>query len=158
MHERACPGILAPEPQAVSHGPLDSGTRFQDTIASVALPSRRIAARYGIAALAVLVGTAVRLALTPLLGPNFPFATLFLAVLVAAWHGGKGPAIAATFLGAILSAFLLLPPNPGFQLPALLLYLAVGLGIAELGGRMRESRVRAERQFEAQLHADAALR
>jgi PAS domain S-box-containing protein len=125
---------------------------------------RLAAPRYAVACLAVLAATAVRIALNPLLGNHFPFATLFLAVLVSAWYGGRGPAIAATLFGAATSALVLLPPAGPLALQdtsraaGLVLYLLVGTGIAALGGRMREERVRAEREVLAQRRADAALR
>lgn len=121
------------------------------------------------AVLAVLLATAVRLALTPVLGVRFPFATLFLAVLVSAWFGGWGPAFAATILGAVVSAIVLLPPFGHLGLASsadaagLVFYTLVGLGIAALGGRMRAARIRAARiRAEGEVHAvrrtDTALR
>ncbi|QDV36879.1 Sensor protein FixL [Tautonia plasticadhaerens] len=113
-------------------------------------PDRPTTLRYGGAALAVLIATIARLVLDPALGDLFPFATLFIAVLVVARYGGRGPALLATALGALASARFLLPPRDrlavrGFESQAgLLLYLAVGVGIALLGGAMRAARKRAE--------------
>ena len=110
------------------------------------------------------LATAARLALNPLLGDLFPFAMLFLAVLVSAWFGGRGPALAATVLGAASAAFLLLPTmsaNP-FQdsrmVAGLGFYLLVATGIAALGGRMHGARLRAERDMAAQRRAESARR
>ena len=107
-------------------------------------------ARYGFAAAAVAVATVLRLMLDPWLGDRFPFATLFFGVLVVAWYGGFGPALAASLLGALASAWFLLQPR--YILGAkgledqlgLLLYMFVSLGMALLGGAMRASRLRAE--------------
>ena len=113
-------------------------------------PARSTLLRYGGAALAVLLATAARLALDPILGDLFPFATLFLAVLVVAGYAGRGPALLATGLGAAASARFLLPPRDGLAVQGfenqagLVLYLAVGAGIALLGGAMRAARRRAE--------------
>ena len=113
-------------------------------------PVRSTLLRYGGAALAVLLATAARLALDPILGDLFPFATLFLAVLVVAGYAGRGPALLATGLGAAAAARFLLPPRDslavrGFENQAgLVLYLTVGAGIALLGGAMRSARRRAE--------------
>ncbi|HEU5310633.1 MAG TPA: DUF4118 domain-containing protein, partial [Candidatus Eisenbacteria bacterium] len=102
--------------------------------------------RYAGAVLAVALATAVRLALNPLLGDQFPFATLFLAVLVSAWFGGREPALVATVLGAASAAFLLLPAVSAnsFQdtrmVAGLGFYLLVATGIAALGGRMHGAR------------------
>src|SRR5262245_46376294 len=112
--------------------------------------TRTVLAEYGVAVVAVVVATGLRLLLDPLLGDKFPFATLFLAVLVAAWWGGYGPALLATALGAVASARFLVPPRDGFAVEGfddqagLALYLAVGVGLALLGGRMRSARRRAE--------------
>jgi PAS domain S-box-containing protein len=112
--------------------------------------SRTTLSHYGVAVLSIALATGLRLLLDPLLGDAFPFATLFLAVLVAAWYGGFGPAVTATLLGAVGSVWLLLPPRPlpaahGFEQQAgLALYVVVGLGIAALGGAMRTARWQAE--------------
>jgi PAS domain S-box-containing protein len=106
--------------------------------------------RYAVAAGSVVVATAIRLSLDPLVGTQFPFATLFFAVLVSAWFGGFGPALLASGCGTLAAAWLLLPPR--FQLVVddperlggLALYLAVSLGIASIGGAMRRARGRAE--------------
>ena len=120
--------------------------------------------RYAGAVLAVAHATAVRLALNPLLGDQFPFATLFLAVLVSAWFGGREPALVATVLGAASAAFLLLPAVSAnsFQdtrmVAGLGFYLLVATGIAALGGRMHGARLRAERDMAAQRRAESARR
>jgi PAS domain S-box-containing protein len=112
--------------------------------------SRTTILRYAVAVLSIALATGLRLLLDPLLGSAFPFATLFLAVLVAAWYGGFGPAVAATVLGAVASVWLLLTPHDrpavsGYEKEAgLALYVAVGFGIAALGGAMRTARQRAE--------------
>jgi len=104
--------------------------------------------RYGVALACVVAATLVRLGLDPLLADRFPFATLFLAVLVAAWFGGFGPALAASALGSVLSAWLLLPPRWSVSVDAehqmgLLLFFAVSVGVAVLGGSMHRTRRRA---------------
>ncbi len=114
--------------------------------------------RYGGAALAVLLATGARLALDPILGDQLPFATLYFAVLIAAGYGGRGPALLATTLGALASARFLLAPRDGLAVrgfenqAGILLYGAVGTGIALLGGAMQSARRRAEAS------SDAAIR
>ena len=110
--------------------------------------------RYAVAVLAVFLATAVRLGLNPLLGSQLPFATLFLAVLVSAWYGGRGPALAATLLGAVASAAFLLPASN--RVAGLGFYLIVAAGIVALGGRMHATRFRAERDMAAQRRAESA--
>lgn len=115
--------------------------------------------RYGVAVLAVGAAIGVRLLLDPLLGTRFPFATLFLAVVVAAWAGGFGPALAAAIAGAAgASWFLLEPrhrlwPDDAGSTGGLLLYFGVSIGIATIGRAMRRARVLAEAEA-----AEAAAR
>jgi PAS domain S-box-containing protein len=101
----------------------------------------------------------LRLPLSGWIGHDFPFATFFVAVLVSAAYAGFGPALLATALGALASIFWLLPANYGWtgegavNLGGLALYLGVSLGIAAIGGALRQARRRAEsasRQYEAQ--------
>ncbi len=92
--------------------------------------------RYGSALIGVALAVIARLVLDPVLGGLFPFATLFLAVLVVAGYAGRGPALLTTGLGAVASARFLLPPRDSFAVQGfenqagLVLYLAVSLGIA----------------------------
>jgi PAS domain S-box-containing protein len=125
--------------------------------------SQSISVRYGVAVASVVAAVLARLLLDPILGDLFPFDTVFFAVLVAAWYGGFGPALAATLLGAVASAWLLLPPRGSFAVygfenqAGLVLYVGVGLGIALLGGAMRAARRRwqATAKEQARLRAEA---
>ena len=56
--------------------------------------------QYGVALAAVLVATEVRLALNAVVGVPAPYGTFALAVIVAAWFGGRGPGLAASALSA----------------------------------------------------------
>lgn len=112
--------------------------------------SLSIVQRYLLAILCVLLAIGLRLALIPLLGDLFPFATLFFGILVSAWYGGFGPAVAATLLGGILASRYLLRPFDSLAVAqvehqaGLVLYILVGFGIATLGGVMRTALDRAE--------------
>jgi PAS domain S-box-containing protein len=115
--------------------------------------------RYSAATAYVALATALRLLLNPLIGDQFPFATLFFAVAASAWYGGFGPAVAAALLGAAASALFFLPPlaslavsDPVHQV-GLLLYMAVSGAMALLGGSMHDARRKAE-----EAAADAARR
>ena len=77
-------------------------------------PARPALLRYGGTIAAALLATFARLALDPVLGDLFPFATLFFAVLIVAGYGGRGPALLATGLGAL--ALGTLPPAASGQL------------------------------------------
>ena len=110
---------------------------------------------YGCAVVSVGLAIAVRLALDPLLGNGYPYATVFLAVLVTAWFGGFGAALAAVVLGGFASEYFLLVPRGSFSLVGMDqqvgmgLYAFTGLGISMLGGAMRAAQQRAEMNAEA---------
>jgi PAS domain S-box-containing protein len=102
--------------------------------------------RYGCAIVAVAIAIWVQHLLDPVLGLAFPYATVFLAIALAARYGGLGPALSAVMLGAVSVPYFLLPPRGVFipegldQQVALLLYVSVGVGIALLGGAMDSAR------------------
>src|SRR5215218_8742773 len=106
---------------------------------------------YLVAVGAVLVMGMVRWLLTPLLGAQLPFTTLVIAVLVAGWYGGLGPALLATGLSALLGLFLLIPPTYSLQFAGrmeilrVLLFCLTGAIAAMLG----ESRLRTQARAEA---------
>jgi two-component system cell cycle sensor histidine kinase/response regulator CckA len=106
--------------------------------------------RYGTAFVGIALATWLRVLLDPMLGDDFPFATLFFAVLFTAWYGGFGPAVMATALGALACAYFLIPPGGEFfprETPQQIrsgFFLAIGLGFACLGGARRASLRRAE--------------
>ena len=63
-------------------------------------------ARYGIAIGAIAAAVGLRYALTPLLGTNFPLATMFTAVAFAVWLAGLGPALFTAIVGWAVSGFV----------------------------------------------------
>jgi PAS domain S-box-containing protein len=113
-------------------------------------PPASAVTRYGYAVILVALAVAGRLALDPVLGDRFPFATLFFAILIVAGHVGFGPALLATVLGALASARFLLPPRGRFVVEraenqaGMVLFVTISLGIALLGGALRAARRRAE--------------
>jgi len=74
------------------------------------------AVRYGCAVISIALAIAVRLLLDPLLGTEFPFATLFVAILFTAWFAGFGPALVVVVIGAIFSDYFLLDPRGSLAL------------------------------------------
>jgi PAS domain S-box-containing protein len=74
--------------------------------------NRGAAFRYAIAILAAAVALFLRYLLTPLLGYNNPYHTVWLAVVFSAWFCGLGPSIATTVLGTLgVWYWFLLPPG-----------------------------------------------
>ena len=128
------------------------------------LPAQSALARYAVAVAAVALAAVVRLALDPLLGDEFPFTILYLAVLVAAGYGGLGPGLVATAVGGLLAARFLLAPRTSFAIvgfenwAGFCLYLAVGSGIAVLGGVIRRSHMRLKDALAEARQAEATRR
>jgi PAS domain S-box-containing protein len=126
-------------------------------------PARSTPLRYGGAALAVILATAVRLALNPTLGDRQSFITLYLAVILTAGYGGLGPSILALGLGAISGAyFLLAPPGPPdspwvTDLLGFVLFLAVSTAIVAFGESGRSARRRLEAEIAERRRAEERL-
>jgi PAS domain S-box-containing protein len=122
-----------------------------------------IVLQYGCAVLSVAVAIGIRLALDPVIGQQYPFATVFFAVLFTAWCGGFWPALAAVVLGALASDFFLLAPRGHFAVAGLdqqtgvVLCLCVSTGIALLGGATHAARRRAESNIASIRHHSALI-
>jgi PAS domain S-box-containing protein len=99
-----------------------------------------------VAAVLVVAAVGLRRLLDPLLGENYPFATVVLAVLLAAGRGGLGPGLFAAGLGGVLTAWLVFVPRGTFAVGtpenqgSLAVFLAVAAGVAALGGSFRRAR------------------
>jgi PAS domain S-box-containing protein len=105
--------------------------------------------RYGVAILCILLATAARVALNPLVGDAFPFITYFGAVTAAAWLGGLGPGLLAVLLGAGAAFYFFMPPldsTPDGGLAeavGLVVFAIISPGIVGLCEMMRRERRRA---------------
>jgi PAS domain S-box-containing protein len=75
------------------------------------------AIRYVLAILATAVALYARHLLTPLLGNENPYHTVWLAVVFSAWYCGVGPAILTTLLGAAGVWYWFLPPASSWTIP-----------------------------------------
>ena len=101
---------------------------------------------YAIAFAAVMAALGLRFLLNPLLGQQGPYLILSLAIVVAAFYGGFGPALFATVLSVSIGTYLFIGSGPGqdfFQpqnISRTVLFLLIGLSIALIGGRLRTSR------------------
>jgi PAS domain S-box-containing protein len=111
----------------------------------MAVGVRSILLRFGFAGVSVGLAAWLRLLLDPLLGNQVPYAAVFFAVLLTAWHGGFRPALAAAVLGALATTYFILPPRGGFapggwdQQLGLAIYGCTSLGIAVVGGAMHRA-------------------
>jgi K+-sensing histidine kinase KdpD len=94
---------------------------------------------------------AARALLTPVLGYELPFITLFPAVFVAAWLGGLGPAVVAATAGAGAALYLFFPDALSFPYTATVAHLGAAIfvvtGIAV--GWLGQARLRAQARSEA---------
>jgi len=104
--------------------------------------SRSFVLRYGCAVVSMALATGLRILLGPLLGSALTFATLFFAILLTSWYGGRRSALAAVIFGGLSADYFLIAPRGSFlvqnaaQVAGLALYTGVGVGIALLGGSM----------------------
>lgn len=106
----------------------------------------RVAARYGVAVVAVVVTLALK-TLLPLLGELHPFVLLPVGIAVAAWYGGLGPGIAATIGSMIATDLLFIPPlelGVNTDVAGLLALAVEGLLISWLSVGLRQARERAQ--------------
>jgi signal transduction histidine kinase len=75
-----------------------------------------IVIRYGLATLAAMAALLLRELLSPFLGTDNPYHTVWAAVVFAAWYCGVGPAILTTLLGGLGVWYWFLPPTRSFHL------------------------------------------
>jgi PAS domain S-box-containing protein len=106
--------------------------------------------RYGIGVLCPLVAVLARWAIDPFVGDALPLATLYGAVAVAVWFGGRGPGLLATALGYLFANYLFIAPRGSLDfhgladLFGLAAYLASCLIIVFFGEAMHAARRQAE--------------
>ena len=106
--------------------------------------------RYGLALGLVVLAIGARRILDPVLGNTMPFIFLFPAVMLAAWYGGAGPAVAAIVLGSLTAGIFLLEPRGSLDIlrledrVGLALFCFVGLVLVWVGRSLRQARFRAE--------------
>jgi PAS domain S-box-containing protein len=105
---------------------------------------------YAVAVATIALAAGLRVALTPLIGPSFPLATMFSAVAFVVWYGGWAPA-AITAVGGFVVMDLLMVPGTSLSRPpvaeviSIAVYLASCASIILLGETTRsaERRLRA---------------
>jgi len=105
---------------------------------------------YAVAILIVVLATAIRFALNPVLGSGIPFAVHYFAILVAAWYGGLRPSLLTLGLSALVVDFYFLQPIGSFRVQlvegrtGLVLFVTTGLGTSLLAGAMHAARRKAD--------------
>lgn len=85
-----------------------------DTSSTTAVNSvpqaRSIYIQTGGAIAITILALVVRIMLTPTVGSQFPFATVYFAVTFAAWYGGWRPALISAFLGYLGVSYFIVSP------------------------------------------------
>jgi PAS domain S-box-containing protein len=127
--------------------------------------------RYAIAIALVALAFLSRLSLDPFLGEEtHPYATFYIAVALAEFLCGLGPALVVLFLGLFASLWFIVPPRDTIVIRGLgdaveiLLYFFVSGTIVFLMERLQNARLEAAanallaRQKQAELEADIAAR
>ncbi|HEY8360667.1 MAG TPA: HAMP domain-containing sensor histidine kinase [Ramlibacter sp.] len=112
--------------------PTPPGVRWKDYVLAVAW---------------VAAALFLRFLLNPVLGQQGPYLILTLSIVFAALYGGFGPAMLATVLSTLVGTYLFVGSKPGWEsvlepanIARTLLFLAIGLSISVVGGRLRQSR------------------
>ena len=101
---------------------------------------------YVLAAAAVLAALGLRFLLNPLLGQQGPYLILSLAIVVAAFYGGFGPALFATVLSTSIGTYFFIGSGSWMvffepqNISRTVLFLVIGLSIGVIGGHLRASR------------------
>src|SRR4051812_24803851 len=108
--------------------------------------------RYGIATLSVGLAVLTRVLLAPVMGDRQPFPTFYVALILAAGCGGRGPVLYALGLGYLAACWFFIEPRftiaPGDTV-AIGSYFFVGVAIAAFSDLMHAARNR-ERLSSAQ--------
>jgi PAS domain S-box-containing protein len=113
-------------------------------------PERPAWLRYGVALIAVVVASLVRVLFYPLLGQGTAFLFMFPAIMAAAAYGGLGPGLLATALAAAVADFFFMPPAFSFGVATpvsavqLAIFIGVGVFITLLNERLHLARRAAE--------------
>ena len=117
-----------------------------------------VSRRYSIAVLMVGAAFALTFAASPFIEPGI--SPLFLlAVMISAWRGGLGVGLFATFLSALASAFVFLPPRYSLQIDrGDMLQLTVFIAAAVIVGSLSAARKRAEEAREVLLVKEQTAR
>ena len=118
-----------------------------------------------VAVAVIAVATALRMAVTPLIGPeSVPFITFYPAIALAALFGGVVPGVIAIGLAAAIANYAWVPPVGDFLPASLEEYVILGLFMASaavivaLCERHRRARVRARADADRLLASEGAAR
>jgi PAS domain S-box-containing protein len=87
--------------------------------------------RYGLAVLAVVAATVIKLLLAPVIREESPFLVFYIALLLVAWFGGRGPGLLATVLAAISANYFFVSPFYAFTIDSTGQVVRLGVFVLE---------------------------
>jgi signal transduction histidine kinase len=107
--------------------------------------------RFAVAVLVTTLAVLIRFLLNPVLGHDAPLMVSILAVMFAAWYGGRGSGVLAIALSAVLSVFLFIRPLYSLRIAhfsdvlRLVLFIVIGLLITWLTEALRAAAMERQR-------------
>jgi signal transduction histidine kinase len=120
---------------------------------------------YFVAILAALVALLLRKMLSPLLGTDNPYHTVWAAIVFTAWFCGVGPSIVSTLISVLGVWYWFLPlsssfalQNPRSEISGMVGFLVFSSFIIALGGANRRSKARSEREVAERKRIEDELR
>ncbi len=121
---------------------------------------RSVIEQYSIAAMAIAVALAIRLALSSELGGQASYIFFFPAILIASAFGGWGPGIFATIFGLLLGLFLAADTRAltASDFINATVFTLVGAGASWRGELLRRARLAAHASADAAMAGEAQLK
>jgi signal transduction histidine kinase len=120
---------------------------------------------YPLAILTAILGLLLRAVFAPLLGTSNPYHTAWVAVVVAAWFCGVGPAILATVMSLVGVWYWFVPPvhsfvlaDPKSDIAGMVGFVIFSGFIIALGEANRRSRERSELEIRDRIQTEQKLR
>jgi PAS domain S-box-containing protein len=119
--------------------------------------------RYGVAVVSVVAALLVRFLLDSLLLDHLPLVTFLVAVMVAAWYGGIGPALVALGLGLAAGTYFFISPRFSFAVTGgavvvgVIAYAVMGLAAGLFSEALHRARRRAQASYLDALQRQQAL-
>lgn len=98
------------------------------------IDNKSTAARYAFAVLTAVLALVLRQTLSPLLGANNPYFTVWAAVVFSAWYYGVGPSVVTTLMSALGVWYWFLLPLHSFRLQDSKMQIGGLVGFGVLSG------------------------
>ena len=120
--------------------------------------------RYLVAVVVTLMCVLLRWYVWRGMDDGFPFAAMFVPIVVSAYYGGFGPGVASILVTLTVGNFFFIPPAFSLRIPhistllALLTFSAVGMVICTLGEANRRKLAQASSEADVQKMAQQNLR